>query len=289
MEASTLDSWTIVVSESQPSSIEKLGTLIDFSNPPAFFEFARRQWERRSEGDPAGWDLLLDGQFILRAVGHPSVLALDEALTLMGYALQVDSLFDTKLLRRLLANRLWPEEVPSMEVMRTLEVLETLEEPQRLSMTLLKFSKFPDRRVQSKVAKILGRCIDSTDVMDELFQNPDGRVRANLIEGMSRRASVDSFLPLIERATRDQHTRVSSLALALRARQGHNGANALIRMRANSKMNEISKSAKIAQRIAAGKHHSRDEEESPLPGNVDPLSVVDSQPAVAPAVEEVHS
>ena len=101
MDFSTIDSWTVVVSESQPSSIEKLGNLIDFGNPPAFFDFADRQWQRRGEGDASGWDLLMDGQFILRAVGHPGVLSLKQALTLMGFALQVDTLFATKLLRRL--------------------------------------------------------------------------------------------------------------------------------------------------------------------------------------------
>lgn len=287
MDFSTIDSRTVVVSESQPSSIEKLGALIDFGNPPAFFDFADRQWHRRKEGDATGWDLLMDGHFILRAVAYPGVLSLKQALVLMGYALQVDTLFDTKMLRRLLAHRLWPEEVPSDKVMRTLEVLETIDEPQRLSMTLLKFSKFPDRRVQSKVAKILGRCIDSIDVMDELFTNPDGRVRANLIEGISRRDSVDNFLPLIERATLDQHTRVSSLALALRARAGHGGATALIKMRANSKMKEIRKSAEAAQRIASADKTPLDPIE-PLAGDVDALGVVDRQAAVGAAVEEVH-
>lgn len=287
MDLSTIDSWTIVVSESPPSSIEKLAIFIDFGNPPAFFDFADRQWQRRNEGDSSGWDLLMDGQFILRAVGHARVLSLQQALLLTGYALQVDALFDTKLLRRLLAHRLWPEEVPSEEVMRTLEVLGTIDDPQRLSMTLLKFSKFPDRRVQSKVARILGRCIDSNEVMDELFANPDGRVRANLLEGISARENFEGFLPLIERATRDQRTRVSSLALALRARAGHMGANALIKMRTKSKMNDIRKSAEAAQRIASGDKTPLDSN-NPLPGNVDALGVVDRQPAVAPAIEEVH-
>lgn len=288
MGASIIDSWTVVVSESIPTFIEKLGTLIDFSNPPQFHVFANRQWERRREGDSTGWDLLIEGQFLLRAIGHPGVLSLGQALTLMDYALEVDSLFDTKLLRRLLAHRLWPEEVPSDEVMRTLEVLESIEEPQRLSMTLLKFSKFPDRRVQSKVAKILGRCIDSVEVMDELFQNPDGRVRANLMEGISRRPCVVNFLPLIVRATRDQHTRVSSLALALRARAGHTGASALIKIRENSKMPDIRKSAEAAQRLTA-RQPLLHNQPSGLAGDVDPLGVVEGQPAVAAAVEEIYS
>jgi hypothetical protein len=296
MSVNILDSWTAVVSESSAASIEKLGKLIDFSSPPPFFQFAVHQWELRQDGTPGPWDLLMDGQIILRAVGHPAVLSLKEAVALTGYAMQCDSLFDTKLLRRLLAHRLWPEEVPADEVMRTLEVLETLPEPHRLSMTLLKFSKFPDRRVQSKVAKILGRCVDSIDVMDELFQNPDGRVRANLLEGLGRRDNFDAFLHIVEKATRDQHTRVSSLALALRARAGHSGSTALIRMRANSKMTPIRKSAEFAQRIAAGESAGYDALSEPSPAedlaalaaNVDALGVVDSQPAVTPPVEEVN-
>ena len=295
MSVNILDSWTAVVSESTAVTIDKLGKLIDFSSPPPFFKFARNQWEQRMEGNPGPWDMLMDGQIILRAVGHPAVLSLKQAIVLTGYAMQTDTLFDTKLLRRLLAHRLWPEEVPSDEVMRTLEVLETLPEPHRLSMTLLKFSKFPDQRVQSKVAKILGRCVDSSDVMDELFQNPDGRVRANLLEGLGRRESLDAFLQIIEKATRDQHTRVSSLALALRARAGHSGANALIRMRANSKMVPIRKSAEFAQRIAAGEPTGYDTHAEPtatedlaaLASNVDALGVVQTQPAVVPPVEEV--
>lgn len=283
MDLKNLDSWTAAVSESTPSTIEKLSRLIDFSNPPDFFEFAAQQFERRNDKDGGGWDLLMDTQLILRAVGLPAVLRIKEAQELTRMAMEVDSLFDTKLLRRLLAHRLWPEEVPSDEVMRTLEVLETLPEPHRLSMTLLKFAKFPDRRVQSKVAKILGRCVDSVEVMEELFENPDRRVRANLLEGLGRRDSIELFLPLIERATKDQHARVSSLALALHARHGHAGAKALIRMRSKSKMDVVRKSAEFAHRIASGEELGPDVDRSLAVGGV-----VNAEPAMAAAVEEVH-
>ncbi|MFN0105669.1 MAG: hypothetical protein ACKV2U_26730 [Bryobacteraceae bacterium] len=294
MDESTLACWTAVVSESSAVSIDKLGKLIDYSNPPEFFEFACRQWERR-DVDESGWHLLVESQIVLRAVSHPTALPLSEALTLARYAMEGDALFDTKLLRRLLALSKWPEDVPSNEVMRTLEILETFDQPHRLAMPLLKFSKFPDGRIQSKVAKILGRCVDSLVVMNELFQNPDGRVRANLLEGICRRESFELFLPLLDRATRDQHTRVSSIALAIRARGGHGGAGALIKMRANSKMNDIRKSAEFAQRIASGETSESaavakiPEAETASAPDVDPLSVVDPEPAVAAPVEEVHS
>lgn len=251
MGTSHLDVWTAVVSEATPSTLERLGAVIDFADPPDFLTFADKQWELYESGvDRFGWELLVDGQIILRAVGHPTLLAVGDAVRLSEFALKNDALFDTKLLRRLLANRLWPEEVPAEEVLRTLEILESLADPLRLAMSLLKFSKFPDRRVQSKVAKILGRTVDSTDVLEELFANADARIRANLLEGIARRPAIGEFESFIERGVKDQNHRVSSLALAVKARQGHAGSKALIRLRANSKTEILSRAAAIADRIA---------------------------------------
>ena len=297
MDGNRLDSWTAVFSESSPTVIDKLRKLIDFGDALGFFEFACQQWDLREKGVLGTWDFLMESQIILRAVGHPALLTLKEAVKLTKLALQDDVLFDTKLLRRLLALRLWPEEVPSDEVLRTLGVLEALDVPHRHSMVLLKFSKFPDLHVQSKAAKILGRSLESVDLLDELFKNRDGRVRANLLEGLGRRDHIAPYLPLIERATRDQNTRVSSIALAIRARLGHGGSDALVRMRSNSKMQEIRRSAEFARHIAAGGLSGRDvdgveiaaESETALLPEVNTLGVVDSEPAVNASVQEVHS
>lgn len=269
METSHLDVWTAVVSEATPTTLEKLGKVIDFADPPEFLSFVSKQWELyKAATDKCGWDLLMDGQIILRAVGHPGVLSVDDAFRLSEYALENDPLFDTKLLRRLLANRLWPEEVPADEVLRALEILGRLADPQRLAMTLLKFSKFPDRRVQSKVAKILGRTVESMDVVEELFQNHDPRVRANLLEGISHRREIGFFQGFIERGLRDQNHRVSSFALAIKGRQGHAGSKALMRLRGNSKTEILKKTAEYADSIVNG-------------------SSVVAEAAVVPAVAEV--
>lgn len=281
MGATNLDCWVAVISDAPASVIDKLGNLFDFSNPPDLYEFVCRQWERRNEPDAAGWNLLMDGQIMLRIVGTPDVLELNKAITLTQYALQVDPLFDSKLLRRLLANRLWPEEVPSDEVMRTLEVLERLNDPHRLSMTLLKFSKFPDRYVQSKVAKLLGRCVESREVMEELLTNPDARVRANLLEGLCRRENINPFRDMIERAAVDQNQRVSSLALALKSRLGHSGSMALLKMRSNSKVDGTRRSAEFALKVASGHFN-------PYEKTAESAAAVSTEPAVAAAVNEVH-
>jgi len=289
MLVNRLDSWIAVVSESSTSLIEKLSNVINFADPPEFFSFVCGQWELEKAGTPSCWNFLVDSQVILRAVGQRSVLTREQAVSLARLAMEDDELFDTKLLRCLLARRLWPEEVPVDEAMRTLEVLEALGDSKRLSMTLLKFSKFPDKFVQSKAAKILGRCIESPDVLDELFRNSDGRVRANLLEGIGQRELPGNFIRLIERATGDQHTRVSSVAMALRARLGHSGSAALMKLRAKSKLDDVRKPAEIALRIADGLP-CRDPQEGAkraLLGDIDALGVVNPEPAMGTTVDEV--
>jgi hypothetical protein len=271
MEKSSLDVWTAIVSEATAATLEKLSKSIDFANPPEFYSYALQQWELlQKKSEDSTWDLLADAQIILRAIGHPSVLDLADATKLAQLALQTDPLLDTKLLRRLLSNRIWPEEVPAEEVLRVLAILETLEDPQRLSMTLLKFVKFPDRRVKSKVAKLLGKVTDNMDVLEELFSAADSRIRANVIQGIASRADLAPFQKLIERGCKDQNSRVSAFALAIKARQGHTGSKALLKMRLNAKTEEVKDVAHFAASMV---------------GLSDVVGV--AQPAVATAVEEV--
>ncbi|MBM3848557.1 MAG: hypothetical protein FJ405_20020, partial [Verrucomicrobia bacterium] len=250
MAQSPLDVWTAIVSQATPTTLEKLSKFVDFAEPPEFFDYAQTQWNLQQQRNPdSTWELLVDGQLIFSAVGHPSVLNLKEATVLARIAMTGDPLFTTKLLRRLLANRIWPEEVPADEMLRALSILEALEDPQRLAMTLLKFSKFPCRMVQSKVAKLLGRVSDSIDVLEELFQVPDARVRANLLQGIAQRDDLEPFRAMIDRGCKDQNTRVSAFALAIKARTGHGGSKALLKMRLNAKTGDVRDVAHFASSI----------------------------------------
>ena len=74
MDANPLDSWTAVVSESSPTVIDKLSKLIDFGDPPDLFEFVCQQWEQRVNGVLGTWELLMEGQFILRTAGCPTIV-----------------------------------------------------------------------------------------------------------------------------------------------------------------------------------------------------------------------
>jgi len=275
--------WALVVAELAHPVVSRLRQIVDLAAPPPLFDFALEQWYNRNEPGNQAWEILFESDVILLSVALPEALTLQQSRTLFDCAAMADPLFDTRLLRRLLSQQRWPDRVPEPEIMRTLELIESQPDNRRLSIPLLKLSKHPNVRVQSKVAKILGRCMESIEVIEELFASPDGRVRANLIEGVGRRDSLDGLYPLIERAAADQNARVSSMALALRARGGHSGSGALIRIRGKSMTDSVRRSAEVAERLAAG-----------LPARPDAAAglaslsgVVDAKAAMAAPIEEV--
>src|SRR5258708_7652763 len=179
--------------------------------------------------------MLLDSQIALRAICRPAVLSEEQAWDLVQSALVFDPLFGGKLVRHLLEGRLWPGEVPLEEIMRVLSILENIPDIGRITMTLLKFIRYPNNRVHSKVAKILGHHLDNTPVLLELLRHPDARVRANLVEGIGYRKSTAGCAQYLDEAAKDQNHRVSSMALAIKARDGHAVSLALIQMRNRSK------------------------------------------------------
>src|SRR5258708_9107753 len=240
MESGNFGIWTAVVRNAATSVMDRLERMIDLEDPPDFYEFARLQRElAANQGDSTGWDLLMEGQIVLMAVGHPTALTSRQALDLAQTALQSDPLFETKLLRRLMSHRLWPEEVPAAEIMRNLLVMEALLDPSRMTFTLLKFAKHPDALVQAKVAKILGRYLDNMDLLDEFFGQSDNRVRANLVEGIGQRAKLKGLGDLLHRASVDHDQSISSMALAIKAKDGDKASLPKIRMRTRSQVDSV--------------------------------------------------
>lgn len=235
-----LDFWTALISDIPAPIIERLCGLVDFTQPPDFASFALEQHSSYSRGDLTSvWPHMVESGMLGHAVVASEFVSRDSAIELSRLAQAIDPGFDTRLLRHLLAHRIWPEEVPSTEALRTLEIVEALGVSHRHGMTLLKFVQFPHPYVQSKVAKILGQCCDSQKVIKEIYLNPDRRVRANLIEGLAFRPDLSTYMPLLKTAAMEQDVRISALALAILAERGDRLANALLRIRTLSKVAEI--------------------------------------------------
>lgn len=233
-----------MVAGCSPSVVRQLETWISLSEPPELFEFLS---EALRNGPSEQSSVLLEGHVMACALLHPEALTVEQAHGLMEHSLAMDSFFDVKLLQRLLAGRAWPAEVPTAEIERCLALVELSPDPNRISVTLLKFARHPNPRVQSKAVKLLGRHLQSIAKLEELYLNPDERVRANLIEGLARRfEDSEAVLALVERAAKDPSNRVSTMALAVLARRGHKMSQTLLDMRRRSKVEAISWAANYA-------------------------------------------
>jgi hypothetical protein len=256
-------------------------TWISLSEPPDLFEYLMTTLQGDTEGQA---EFLMESNIVARALLEPEVLKDTQATELMSIAMARDSLFDMKLLQRLLAQRAWPLEVPYVEIQRCLALVEDAPEPNRIAVTLLKFTRHPDIRVQSKAAKLLGRHLLSTDKIVELYLSPNERVRANLIEGIARRKDLEPMMPLVERAAQDPSNRVSTMALAILARRGHKMSQTLLTMRRRSKVESISWAANFAHEVLVRPFQAED-----LGNLATALNGVGVEPAVVPAVTEVDS
>jgi hypothetical protein len=263
------------------SAGRQLETWISLSEPPDVFDHLMATLQNQSDGQA---EFLLEAHIVARALLEPEVLTDAQARELMSVAMVRDSLFDMKLLQRLLAQRAWPSEVPYAEIQRCLYLVEDAQDANRISVTLLKFSRHPDLRVQSKAAKLLGRHLSSLDKIEELYLSPNERVRANLIEGIARRKDIEQFMPLVERGAQDPSNRVSTMALAILARRGHKMSQTLLAMRRRSKVEAISWAANFAHEVLVRPFQADD-----LGNLAAALHGVSVEPAVVPAVAEVNS
>lgn len=277
---SNAENWTSVLSGCATSASRQLEAWINLADPPDLFTYLMTTLQTDTEGQA---EFLLEAHIVSRALLEPEVLTDAQAGEVMAIAMAKDSLFDMKLLQRLLSQRAWPAEVPYSEIQRCLLLVEDAPEPNRITVTLLKFSRHPDVRVRSKAAKLLGRHLSSVDKIEELYQSPNERVRANLIEGIARRKDIEPFMPLVERAAQDPSNRVSTMALAILARRGHKMSQTLLAMRRRSKVEAISWAANFAHEVLVRPFQAEDlgNLASALGGGGD------VQPAMVPAVAEV--
>lgn len=280
--SSNAETWKSALSGCLPSVGRQLEVWLNLDKPPDLCEFLLASLQQEN-GYRA--DFLLESHFVARALLEPGVLTEGQALEVMTVVMAQDPLFDMKLLQRLQAQRTWPSEVPYHEIQRCLNLIDEAPDPARLSVTLLKFSRHPDPRVESKAAKLLGRHLFNMDRIEALSQSPDDRVRANLIEGIGRRKDLEPFLWLVERAAQDPSYRVSTMGHAILARRGHKMSHTILAMRRRSKDDSISWAANYATEVLVKPYLQADD----LANLAAAFSGDAAQPAVVAAVAEVNS
>ena len=105
------------------------------------------------------------------------------------------------------------DEASLRRLLRALDIVGTITEGDRIRHQLVILRRIRDPRVQSKLTLILARRVRDTEWLEQQFEDPDPRVRANVVEGLWDAADSEEKKALLWRATHDPHNRVLGNAL----------------------------------------------------------------------------
>ena len=156
---------------------------------------------------------LLLGGVVAAAIVDPSLLALGDALRLARAALRIDDGVDYKILTHLARpSREWPSGVPNAEIMRVLIVIDAISDCERLGLPLMKFAKLNQPHLRSKAVKLLARATGNPRWAESILTDPNPRVRANVIDEIAAQLGAKAE-PLLRKAAKDPHPRVSTAAM----------------------------------------------------------------------------
>jgi hypothetical protein len=114
--------------------------------------------------------------------------------------------------------------IDKREVHRVLELVEELSRnPRRVLPLLVALQKYNDSWVRSKLASMWARHVGPTPWVALQLQDPDPRIRANVVEGLWKAPHTSEKRHLLLRASKDPHQRVVGNALVGLALMGDNG------------------------------------------------------------------
>ena len=115
--------------------------------------------------------------------------------------------------------------IDKSEVHRVLELIEDLSQnPRRVLRLLAALQKHNDSWVRSKLACMWARHVGPTPWVTLQLQDPDPRIRANIVEGFWEAPLTSEKRQLLLKATKDPHQRVIGNALVGLARMGDDSA-----------------------------------------------------------------
>jgi hypothetical protein len=197
----------------KPSN-EKLGEP-EKPAPEDFRFFSPRQpdaaGQRRRETVDATCRVLLDPQ------GPP----LTEALKLARQMRQEIPDFSLQLLRCAAEMR---RSGGNPDPRRLLALLSHTQASAEVASALIPYMKNPDPQARSKAALLIARSGFSPEWALRQFEDPDPRVRANVVEGIGASPEPRRFLDVLRLAAHDPHHRVASTALTVLVRLGEETA-----------------------------------------------------------------
>jgi hypothetical protein len=245
------DRWAAIFAETPRLWRQPLLKCVNFSAPPSFLDFVCQAQPAMPRQTHPATALLLEADLISIVLLSPEILPLDEAVAAARQGLVLDPKLDTRLLRRVTRpGRLWPEEIGEPEMARLLDILASLPRIYPSSaMMLYRFLKVDRPKIRSRAVKVVTSAMERDDWTESALQDPDPRVRANLLEGLSKSGPPSArAMALFRRATRDAHHRVRVTALLALVRMGERGAELELRALAERETGDLGRAARWAIR-----------------------------------------
>jgi len=169
--------------------------------------------------------LLLENDLLLAALADPMAFNLQTAVTLAKNLYRMDPQFDAKLLKQVLRDDTTEQSQCDLVALeRVLELVDAVSDGKRLVPILMKLQRHEDARIRSKVALLLVRAHRNAEWLSVQLGNADPRLRANAIEGMLDARPGEKEIAMLWDATEDSHHRVSTTALLVLTKNGHDKA-----------------------------------------------------------------
>jgi HEAT repeats len=141
-----------------------------------------------SESHPVGrrrlyLQLMECPEFLLQLV-QPEWFSQQQFLKVCQALKEIDDLLDLRLARLVPGRRADDYELPREVVLRLLDVLHAISSGPRLVQVLGHLTNYPDERIASKAAMLVGHRVRSAAWLHDHFQTTDARVRASVVEGL---------------------------------------------------------------------------------------------------------
>jgi HEAT repeat protein len=152
-----------------------------------------------------------------RALLDPQGPPLTEALRLARQMRQETTDLSLRLLRCAAEMR---ESGTDPDPRRLLALLSDAPGGARLAYALIPYMRSADPQIRSKAALLIARTGFSLQWALRQLEDPDPRVRANVVEGIGASPEPRRFLGALRRAARDPHHRVATTALIVLVRLG---------------------------------------------------------------------
>jgi hypothetical protein len=262
--------WSVLLRRLTPSARTGVTKLFPPAGFPPFFSFVLDALEKDAaigRITPISGPLI---DIVIQALSDPAVLEIADAVRLALAAVKLDHRLDDKLLNGLADL----SEAHVAEAARVLEIIDAISDCQRLALPLMKFLKLPQSQLRSKAVRLIARARRNPSWAEAILDDPDPRVRSNLIDGLAQHSG-DQLESVFRRGAEDRHHRVAVGALLQLYRRGDQASY--------ERICTLAREGDEPHRLAAAWALRQIEAAKPAPAEPQPAETQPDEPASQPA------